>query len=146
MLNFKLLLTLLITPTGRVHWPRVCINMLKDYKRLDVWKLEDEDSNENLWYEDDCSIDLGYILCKYLWHNHSYICTFITFLLNICFLSSSTLWRAHVHTYVHTYVAYVHTYICMYVQCTYVNTYIHTYMHSLHTYSTYLRLRDTNHE
>ena len=50
----------------------VCINMFKeDYKRLDVCKLEDEDSNESLRYEDDRSIALGYILCKYVWHNHS---------------------------------------------------------------------------
>ena len=41
--------TFLITPTGRVHSPRVCINVLKeDFKRLDVCKLEDEDSNESL--------------------------------------------------------------------------------------------------
>ena len=50
----------------------MCINVLKeDYKRLGVCKLEDEDCNDSLWYENDCSIALGYILCKYVWHNHS---------------------------------------------------------------------------
>ena len=73
---------ILVTPTGHVHWPGVCINVLKeDYKRLDVCKLEDEDSNESLRYEDDRSIALGYILCKYVWHKSfiTYICTFIKF-------------------------------------------------------------------
>ena len=50
----------------------MCINVLKeDYKRLGVCKLEDEDCNDSLWYENDCSIALDYILCKYVWHNHS---------------------------------------------------------------------------
>ena len=92
----------------------MCINVLKeDYKHLDVCKLEDEDSNKSLRYEDNCSIALRYILlCKYVWHNHSLHTS--VHLSSFTHKSANYLvapcCRGHwcIHTYIH---AYLHTYV-----------------------------------